>query len=341
MSLLSRIKNTGGITSRSVRDSGIVGFKLDKEILEGLVVEEKFTTGAWIQRQPGEFPTALFTESIAGAGVMMGFQNHNVATRDVPSGVGFNQAFALSPYGFPMPPGSGGPQEGVQHLWCDGMAANAAATEVHWYPGRFAHKVGKPLNRGFLTKMKIGMAQFSDETTAEDNTVLLVFGVRAYPADLDPGQFWADLYTDYLDYACLRFVSDGVDNFELDVEGRTPTLNSGDPLVSPSVKSLSSSAGDLTKCIELACIEKDGRCGFWVDGDELPGPPNFAFPADKILLPFMWWRSELGGGIIDYKQFSYYRLHHVDTEIQEAEANILCNDGQVDAGPVVFEQVPV
>jgi hypothetical protein len=341
MSLLSRIKNTGGITSRSVRDSGIVGFKLDREILEGLVVEEKFTTGNWTQKLPGDFPAPVYSEIVAGAGVMMGFQNHNVATRDVPNGVAFDQGYALSPYGFPMPAGGGAPFDGVQHLWTDAMGSNSAGDTVTWYPGRFAHKVGKALNRGFLTKMKVGLAQFSDEVTAELDTVLLVFGVRAYPADLDPAKFWADDYTAYEDYACLRFVSDGVDLFNLDVEGKTPTLNGGDPLVSPSVKSLSSSAGDLNECIELACIEKDGRCGFWVNGDELPGPPNFAFPADKILLPFMWWRSALGGGIIDYKQFSYYRLHHVNTEIQEAEANILCNDGQVDAGPVIFTaQIP-
>jgi hypothetical protein len=340
MSLLSRIKNTGGITSRSVRDSGIVGFKLDKEILEGLVVEEKFTTGNWTQKVPGDFPAPFYAEIVPGAGVMMGFQNHNVATRDVPSGVGFDQGFSLSPYGFPMLT-AGDPQSGVQHLWTDAMGSNSAQDTITWWPGRFAHKVGKALNRGFLTKMKVGMAQFLAEVLAEPGTVSLVFGVRAYPADLDPLKFWTDFYANYEDYACLRFVSDGVDLFNLDVEGRTPTLNGGDPLAAPSVKSLSVSGGDLEKCIELACIEKDGRCGFWVNGDELPGPPNFAFPADKILLPFMWWITTTGEGVIDYKQFSYYRLHHVDTEIQEAEANILCNDGLVDAGPVIFTaQIP-
>jgi hypothetical protein len=309
MSLLTRVKNTGGITSRSIRDAGVVGFKLDKEILSGVVFEEIFDHLP-DPHNPFSFPT----NSIDGDfGHLLRWRNHAFHIIGVPQ----SAARVWDPQmtnGFRMP--IGGPAEGYQIAWTEGMSINLAGDMYYLQSGRYSTLIGGALQRGALLKVRLSYASYAGVEANE-----LVVGMRRLLPD--PTVAYLDASGNYTDFCAVR-IDNPLGSGEVvqkytNLNGAGAVINQDDNLTAP--------ADDTT--FELAVLLVDGVCAVFLDGVEVAGP-QFTFDSGDTVLPYLFWLGNAGEESVTLKDCAYYRAHHANTEIQESEKDVI-EEPQVEA----------
>lgn len=309
MSLLSRDITKGGIISRSVRDAGIVGFKLDCQIVAGLLFHEVYDHNPQLS-VPDFYP---ITSLDLVYPILMKWRNHSHLIQQTPVatpadllGVGP----PISPYGFTFENIVGGGGTGFQHIWSESLSRDGAAANWFVYPGRFSYKAGDAYNRGFLFKHKIKLTAF--DPTLETND--LAFGVVSLPVSTFPDAW--DAYEQFCTVTMYGGLGAG-GGFLVQKQNQIP------PEVAPTSYTdldLSDTIAD-GDVVEFAALVKDGRIGLFVNGVEVKGPTvdltgDFdTFGNAAYVMPYFMWRGFAGTEQISFQQTQFYRLQHVNTEV--------------------------